>query len=126
MEGWGGGAEWRTQPYMQREVGSRREGRGHTALLYSHRYRGGISVAALQRWERGERREEKEGGRQREHHISAMLSQHVNAMHVLIELETFRGHVLMGSYGLKLSSKGAASAFVHVLKSSPGLCLIRG
>lgn len=32
---------------------SRREGRGHEGLLYSHRYRGGISVAALQRWERG-------------------------------------------------------------------------
>lgn len=31
---------------------SGREGRGHGGLLYSHRYRGGISVAALQRWER--------------------------------------------------------------------------
>lgn len=48
---------------------------------------------------------EREGGRRREHHISAMLSQHVNAMHVLIELEIFRGHVVMGSYGLKLSPK---------------------
>lgn len=30
---------------------SRREGRGHTAVLYSHRYRGGFSIAFLQRWE---------------------------------------------------------------------------
>lgn len=37
-----------------------------------------------------------------------MLSQHdVNVMHVLIELEIFRGHVLLGSNGLKLSSKGS-------------------
>lgn len=44
-------------------------------------------------------RERRWGG---EHHISVILSQHVNVMHVLIELE---GHVLRGSYGLKLSSK---------------------
>lgn len=48
----------------------------------------------------GRQRERKEVGG--EHHISVILSQHVNVMHVLIELE---GHVLRGSYGLKLSSK---------------------
>lgn len=36
------------------------------------------------------------------HHISVILSQHVNVEHVLIELE---GHVLGGSDGLKLSLK---------------------
>lgn len=77
---------------------SRREGRGHTAVLYSHRYRGGFSIAFLQRWET----EGEKGGGGGEHHISVILSQHVNVMHVLIELE---GHVLRGSYGLKLSSK---------------------
>lgn len=46
-------------PYMQREeVVSRREGRGHTGFLYSHRYRGGISIAALQKMGEKERREE--------------------------------------------------------------------
>ena len=58
----------------------------------------GFLLQPRERWER-------EGGRgrerEREHHISAMLSQHVNVMHVLIELGIFRGHVLMGSYGLK-------------------------
>lgn len=48
---WGGGIQ-PAFPYMQREVVSRREDRGHTALLYSHRYRGRISIAASQRWER--------------------------------------------------------------------------
>lgn len=45
-------------PYMQREEVSRREGRGHTGFLYSHRYRGGISIAALQKMGEKERREE--------------------------------------------------------------------
>lgn len=47
----------------------------------------------------GEReRERKEEGREKEHHISVMLSQHANVMHVLIEVEE---HVLRGSYRLK-------------------------
>lgn len=60
---------WRTQPvfpYVQREAVSRREGRGHTALLYSHRYRGRICIAASQRREReGEKREREGGDRER-------------------------------------------------------------
>lgn len=107
---------------MQREVASRGEGGGHTALLYSHRYRGGISIAALQRWER------KEGGRETErgeHHISAMLSQHVNVMHVLIEFEIFRGHVLTGSSALKLSPERSCEQ-VCAESSGCGLCSVGG
>lgn len=95
--------------YAGWEVVSRGEGRGHTALLYSHRYRG-ISIAASQTQGGGG------GGDKREHHISAMLSQHVNAMHVLMELETFRGHVVVD---FERRKKGAASVFV--LEKANGL-----
>lgn len=101
-----------------------REGRGHTALLYSHRYRGGISIAASRKMGEGGREgdREGEGEGEREHHISAMLSQHVNVMHVLIELGIFRGHVLMGSYGLKKGERLAALSTRHRDEKLPRVC----
>ena len=45
----------------------------------------------------------------------------MNVMHVLIELGIFRGHVLMGSYGLKPCCACAVEE-TSGLESSPDLC----
>lgn len=96
--GVGGGGAQPVFPYMQREVVGRRGGeggRGHAALLYSHRYRGGISVASLQktgeqrRMRRGRKKGGVEGGS--EHRVSAMSSQHVDVMQGFIRKGVVRG-----------------------------------
>lgn len=99
---------------MQREVVGRRKGgeggRGHAALLYSHRYRGGISVASLQktgeqrRMRRGKKKEKKEKGGvegEREHRVSAMSSQHVDVMQVFIREAVVRGIFRKGKFWFK-------------------------
>lgn len=108
-------------PYMQREEVSRREGRGHTGFLYSHRYRRDFYCSLAKD---GRKRGGKKTEREHEHHISVMLSQHVHGMCAFIELEIFRGHVLICR---KLSSsKGSCDRAVSRAtreESSPGLYL---
>lgn len=82
----------------------------------------GFLLQPRERWEREGGRREREGEGEREHHISAMLSQHVNVMHVLIELGIFRGHVLMGSYGLKKGERLAALSTRHRDEKLPRVC----